>query len=141
MKKFYSFFTVLISIVVLSTSFSCSSSDDDSTSALQSNMYGTWRITSIVKDNGTTIDVTTYPGSNIISPTCATFRSDGTYSGSGEFGTGSGTYKVSGNTIYTYVNGEEYLKYEVPSYTRTTCKLKMEMPGSTETLTFICTKQ
>ena len=41
--------------------------------------------------------------------TYATFNSDGTYNGRGYFGNGSGTYKISGNTIICYIEGEEYL--------------------------------
>jgi hypothetical protein len=139
MKKIYSFLMLFVSVTMLSLCVSCSSDDEDS--PLQSKICGTWRITAIYKDSGTPIDVTTYPGNILMSPTYATFNEDGTYYGKGYFGTGYGTYKISGTNIYTYVGGEEYIHYEVLDYTDTTCKLKIEMTGSTKTLTVKCTKQ
>jgi len=43
--------------------------------------------------------------------------------GDGAFGTGSGTYKIKGKTIETYVGGELYLKYNVKEMTGTTAEL------------------
>lgn len=61
--------------------------------------------------------------------TYASFKSDGTYYGSGYFGTGSGTWSIRGNTVNTYVGGELYASYEIISVTSTTSELKMSMDG------------
>ena len=62
------------------------------------------------------------------------FNSDGTYSGRGYFGNGSGTYTAKGKTIITYVNGKEYLRYEVKSLSNNIAELSMTVDGSGETL-------
>jgi hypothetical protein len=54
---------------------------------------------------------------------------DGTYYGSGYFGTGSGTWSIKGNTVNTYVGGKLYASYEIISVTSTTSELKMSMDG------------
>lgn len=59
--------------------------------------------------------------------TYASFKSDGTYYGSGYFGTGSGTWSIKGNTVNTYVGGKLYASYEIISVTSTTSELKMSM--------------
>ena len=73
--------------------------------------------------------------------TSATFNSDGTYSGSGYFGNGSGTYTAKGNTITTFVSGQVYIVYTVLSLNGSTAELKMTMPGSDETLWIKCVKR
>ena len=85
-------------------------------------LYGKWNVTDIRLDNGW-IDITVYPytkfGMQI------TFYSDGTFYGSGYFGNGSGTYEAEGNIIQTYLNGEEYFRYQVKSLSNTKAELTM----------------
>ena len=71
--------------------------------------------------------------------TYATFKSDGTYYGSGYFGNGSGTWSIKGNTVNTYVGGELYASYEIISVTSTTSELKMSMDG--ESIWIKCKKE
>jgi hypothetical protein len=97
-------------------------------------LYGTWRVTEIQQKDGSFLDVTTSVAEMVFEPTYATFNENGTYSGRGEFGTGSGTYKAEGNTIYTYVEGVEYLRYEVKSLSGEKCHLVMKEQGSSSTL-------
>ena len=117
MKK-YLFF--LLALVVTSLAFvSCSDDDDDN--QYNSAIVGTWKITAVK---------TSQSGSYIGWPfetTYASFKSDGTYYGSGYFGTGSGKWSIKGNTINTYVGGELYVSYEIISVTSTTSELKMSM--------------
>lgn len=43
----------------------------------------------------------------------AAFRADGTYTGTGYFGDGDGTYRAEDSTVITYVDGKEYLRYRI----------------------------
>ncbi len=54
-----------------------------------------------------------------------TFHDDGTYYGTGYFGNGSGTYTINDNTIFTYVNGAEYYRYDIYSVSGNEAHLKM----------------
>jgi len=91
---------------------SCSKDDEDDFAYPMEQLYGKWKATEL-KIDGSWYDVTRYPytrfGMNI------TFYEDGTFYGSGYLGNGSGTYKVSGKTITTYVSGKEYAVYTVNS--------------------------
>lgn len=57
------------------------------------------------------------------------FKSDGTFYGKGYLGNGSGTYKATGNTIVTYLDGEEYIRYTVKSLSGDDAELTMSMDG------------
>lgn len=119
-------------------------SDDNSATGFNydlETLYGTWRITEVQQQDGSFFDVTTSIAELVFEPTYATFNADGTYSGRGAFGTGSGTYKAEGNTIYTYIGGVEYLRYEVKSLSGDKCHLIMAESGSSATLEIKCTKQ
>lgn len=126
MRKFKSFIPLVLMTFVLSVTItSCSNDDADNvSSALQSEICGTWRLTSIVNDDGTLTDLTTFRGEYLFKPTYAKFNSDGTYSGWGYFGNGSGTYQVKGYTVYTYVDGKEYLKYQIINVSETPANSK-----------------
>ena len=93
-------------------------------------LIGTWRITHVENKNGEMLDVTTEIAEKVFSPTYATFNSDGTYSGKGSFGNGTGTFKASGNTITCYIGNTEYMKLDVLSLDGTQCELKMHKAGS-----------
>ena len=123
---------LLLTLVVATVAFvSCSNDDDDN--QYNSDLVGTWKITEVK---------TSQSGSYIAWPfktTYATFKSDGTYYGSGYFGNGSGTWSIKGNTVNTYVGGELYASYEIISVTSTTSELKMSMDG--ESIWIKCKKE
>ncbi len=101
--------------------FLTSCSKDDFNYPMET-LYGTWDGTAVYV-NGHWIDITdSYYKSFQFS---ITFYSDGEYYGRGFFGNGSGTYKATGNTITTYVNGEIYLTYEIKSLTNNKAELTM----------------
>ncbi len=141
MKKI-KFLGLLLLMVVSATSFiACSSDDNDNNSELASTIVGKWRIIQVEQKDGSMFDVTSSIAERVFEPTYATFISDGTYSGSGYFGNGYGTYKVNGNKVYTYVNGEEYIIYTAESFTSTRATLVMSLRGSTATIRVIVAKQ
>lgn len=115
---------------------SCSKDDEDDFAYPMEQLYGKWKATEL-KVDGRWYDVTKYPytrfGMNI------TFYEDGTFYGSGYLGNGSGTYKVSGKTITTYVSGKEYAVYTVNSLNSSKADLTLRM-GS-ESLQMIAEKQ
>lgn len=134
MKKIILLFAVLV--VAFS---SCSKDDDDNSFKYDINtLVGKWRITNVQLEDGW-LDVTTAMGESVFDPTYATFNSDGTYIGKGEFGNGSGTYKAENSTIICYVEKQEYARYEVISLTGTECQLKMIADG--ESLNIKCKKE
>ena len=122
----------MLTLVVATVAFvSCSNDDDDN--QYNSDIVGTWKITEVkTSQSGSYID---WP----FKTTYATFKSDGTYYGSGYFGNGSGTWSIKGNTVNTYVGGELYASYEIISVTSTTSELKMSMDG--ESIWIKCKKE
>lgn len=97
-----------------------SCSDDENETKFDydiSMIYGTWVIQEIEID-GVWIDWR-------LDKTSATFNPDGTYYGRGEYGNGRGTYIAEGKTITCYVDGEEYLKYDIIDLTDGFCELRM----------------
>lgn len=116
----------------------CTTEDEKSFDYDLNLLYGKWRVTEINASGGW-IDVTTYPGNSEMEPTYATFNSNGTYSGSGAFGSGAGTYSAVGSTVITYIEGKEFMRYEVISLTSSRCELMMK-EGKTS-LRMRCQKQ
>lgn len=115
MKKYL--FLVLTLVVTSFAFISCSSDDDDN--QYDNAIVGTWKLTQVkTSQSESYMD---WP----FKSTYASFQSDGTYYGSGYFGTGSGTWSIKGNTVKTYVDGELYVTYEILSLTSTTSELKM----------------
>lgn len=110
---------------------SCDKNDDPTLE----DIVGTWKLTEVSTNDGVSFSFWT------LQTTTATFNENGTYSGKGYFGNGSGTWKQSGKTIITYVDGSEYLRYEVKELTSTTCTLVISMTGSDSTLWIKCVKQ
>ena len=104
-------------------------------------LYGTWRITHVEQKDGTMFDVTTPIAEKVFKPTYATFNTDGTYSGRGALGAGKGTYKAQGKTITCYVDGKEFLKYDVLSLSGKECELKVYQTGSSSSVRIRCKKQ
>ncbi len=119
-----------ISFVMLLATFftlcvtSCSKDDDDSFAYPMEQLYGNWKAVEINVD-GKWYNVTKYPytrfGMDI------TFYEGGNFYGSGYLGNGSGTYKVSGKTITTYVSGKEYAVYTVNSLNGNEADLTLRM--------------
>ncbi|MCM1169287.1 MAG: hypothetical protein NC324_05055 [Bacteroides sp.] len=85
-------------------------------------VYGKWKGTAVKVKSGW-VDITSPLFSDLAFS--ITFHSNGKYYGEGYFGTGWGTYKAIGNTIYTYVDGEDYYRYEVKSWTGKSAELTM----------------
>lgn len=87
-------------LVVASFVFVSCSDDGDDNNQYNAAIVGTWKVT----------EVKTSQSGNYISwpfkTTYASFNGDGTYYGSGYFGTGSGTWSIKGNTVNTYVGSE-----------------------------------
>lgn len=128
MKKFLSM-TLLFTAMFLTLS-SCSKDDDDFDYPMDT-LYGTWEGISINID-GSWTDITEYPFTKFAFS--IKFNSDGTYTGKGYFGNGSGTYTAKGKTIITYVDGKEYLRYDIKSLTNNVAELSMTVEGSGESL-------
>ena len=123
---------LLLTLVVVTVAFVSCSNDDDY-NQYNSDIVGTWKITEFkMSQSGSYID---WP----FKTTYATFKSDGTYYGSGYFGNGSGTWSIKGNTLNTYVGGELYASYEIITVTSTTSELKMSMDG--ESIWIKCKKE
>jgi len=119
MKKFL--FILLAVILSALTITSCSKDDNDE---IDDAIVGTWKLTEVkMNETGSYI---TWP----FKTTYASFKSDGTYYGSGYFGTGNGTWSKKGKTVNTYVNGKLYVSYEVLSVSSTDAELKMTMDDS-----------
>lgn len=136
MKKM--FFLALVALL----SVACSKSDDNPTTNFPlENLYGTWRITEVEQSDGTMFNVTSDLAEAYFEPTYATFNKDNTFSGRGYFGSGSGTYKAEGSFITCYVEGVEFLKYEIEGFSNTECVLKIHKKGSSKTIKVKCTKQ
>lgn len=129
MKKVFLLSVLLIGFVFAFTS--CSKEDDPKFDYPMETLYGNWEGTGIYVD-GDWIDPTNWLYTKFAFS--IKFNSDGTYSGKGYFGNGSGTYKAEGNVIYTYVDGKEYAKYTVKSLSNNKAELTMSMEGSNETL-------
>lgn len=110
---------------------SCSKDDDPKFDYPMETLYGTWEGTGINVD-GKWIDPTDWLYTKFAFS--IKFNSDGTYSGKGYFGNGSGTYKAEGNMIYTYISGKEYARYTVKSLSNNKAELIMSVEGSSETL-------
>lgn len=126
--KFITFF--IVGLLYLGFQ-SCSSGNDEPTI---NDIVGTWKLTEVSTNNGASFSSWT------LQTTTATFNGNGTYFGKGYFGTGSGTWKQSGKMITTYVDGSEYIRYEVKELTSSTCTLVMSMKGSDSTIWGKCVK-
>ena len=137
MKKYLFNLMALMMVAVVSSIVSSCSKDDDGNdfNYPKESLYGTWKISEVkMSESGSYVS---WP----MKATTATFNSDGTYSGSGYFGNGSGTYTAKGNTITTYVSGKVYIVYTVLSLNGSTAELKMTKPGSDEVLWIKCVKR
>lgn len=92
-----------------------------------SQIIGTWEATQC-KVDGEWINIPSYSDLSIT----MTFYDDGRYYGKSDiFGTGWGTYKLSGNTIRTYIDGELLYTYYIKSLTNTFAEISMSNGKST----------
>ena len=138
MKKNYLQMLVVLMTAILSVGIMSCSKDDDGGSSFNypiEDLYGTWKISQMK-----TSESSSYKNW-ILTTTTATFYSNGTYSGHGYFGNGSGTYTAKGNTITTFVEGQVYITYTVLSLSGSTVELKLSQPGSSSVLGVKCVKQ
>ena len=134
--KYFSFLmTIMVAISLCIAIQSCSKEDDEKFNYPLETLYGTWEINEVkTSESGS---YTTWR----LKTTTATFNNDGSYSGRGYFGNGSGTYKAVDNTITTYVNEKVYIVYTVLSLTGSTAELKMSQPNSDKFLWIKCVKR
>lgn len=124
MKKIlFMLFAVLLSAM---TVVSCSKDDSDKIeNAIDDEIVGTWKLTDVKTSE--TGSYSTWP----YAETYASFKSDGTYYGSGWFGTGKGTWTKKGKIISTFVDGQLYFTYEVISISSSYAELKMSIEDTT----------
>jgi hypothetical protein len=93
-------------------------------------VFGTWYATEIDGEPWTRVR------------TIDTFYKDGRYYGEGYYGTGWGTYKLSGKTVTCYVGGEVYMAYTVTQLDETTFKAITHAPRDpAQTFTLTCKKE
>jgi uncharacterized protein YxeA len=98
-------------------------------------VYGKWRVTHVKSEIGEDyLDVTTSVVEQYFEPTYITFNKNGSYSGSGFFGSGSGTFKAEGKSITTYIDGEIYLVYTVISFSNSNFEVIMSSPEEATTM-------
>lgn len=122
MKKSFLMWIFLFTIIVSHSS--CSNDDESKFDYPMETLYGKWMGTAI-EVKGKWIDITHYPYIKYLFG--INFTSDGEYIGVGYFGNGRGNYEAIGNTIYTYVDGEEYARYVVKRLTDNEAELTMYM--------------
>ena len=126
MKKTLKLLVLLPLLCGLSVISGCNK-DDDKFNWPMETLHGTWDGTHVKSEaTGNWVDITGTPSLRF----SIRFNPDGTYSGSGAFGTGNGTYTAKGNTIITYVGGQEYARYIVRTLTGTNAELTMHMGTS-----------
>ena len=90
----------------------------NSTDKLKSEMIGTWSISKVMIDGEWVSNPKMKAG--------LTFYEDGTYYGSGSFGNGEGTYEIKDNCIITYVDGDEYIRFDIKKVDETSASLIMK---------------
>ena len=73
----------------------------------RSDIIGCWKVVQAKYDESATMTEWTYED------TYAIFLENGQYHGEGHFGTGDGTYSISGNTITAKIDNEPYIVYDV----------------------------
>lgn len=120
----------LLALICAFTFTSCSKDDDNSSFDYSlETLYGTWdgiAIKTTTESNW--MDITKYPYTKF--EFGIKFNKDNTYYGFGYFGNGSGTYTAIGKRITTYIDGEEYLYYDVRLLSSTEAEATMRKKGS-----------
>lgn len=116
MKKLLCFMLLCATTCI---SFSSCSKDDDGIS--KNKIIGTWDAKQVKVDS----DWITIPSNSRFSMSI-TFYEDGIYYGKSDiFGTGYGAYKISGNSIKTYIDEEYLYTYRINSITDSTAEVTM----------------
>lgn len=136
MKTFRFIGMALFAVLMCVNFASCSDSDEDEfelTGPYATKIIGTWEITHL-GDGRVWI-----PWTN--TRTTATFNSDGTYSGRGYFGTGTGRFELSNSHITCYIEGEVFMQYDIVSVEGDVAVLTMYPESSSDKLTIKCEKQ
>ena len=120
MKKFWILLLCIASIVFVS----CEKDEDNTFSTNQ--IIGTWATTQGYV-GGEWIDIPSF--SDMYAT--MTFYEDGRYYGDNElFGSGWGTYTLSGNTLTTYFEGRLFYTYTIKSLTDTSAEVTMAYKGA-----------
>lgn len=133
MKKFL----LLCVAIIAAVTFAGCDKDDEPGFKYGDAIFGTWDLTHIKQNDGSWLDISS-PVFNKFHAS-ATFNTDGTYSGSGYFGTGSGTYKANGVTIICYMGKTEYARYKIHSLSGHIAEMTMTMEG--ESIDIKCLKR
>lgn len=121
MKKLFSM--MLVMALAMCSFTSCSEDEESKFDYPMETLYGTWEATHVrFSATGNWSSLSYWDSKYQFS---ATFYRDGKYYGRGYFGTGSGTYEASGNTITTYVDGKEYYIYNVLSLSSNDAHVRM----------------
>lgn len=137
MKKYLVLFLAVVTLLCVG----CKKDDEPDFNYNLEQIYGKWRITALLQEDGSWFNVTSSFAEKYFEPTYATFYENGKYYGSGFFGDGWGTWKAKGNTLYTYVDGDEYLQYEIVSLEGINAHLIIREEGSSSTIEIKCVKQ
>ncbi len=126
----------LFAMIIALNAQSCGSDNDNNEpdQPTKNDIVGTWKLYAISTDDGASFS--NWP----FETTSATFKGDGSYSGKGYFGNGSGTWKQNGKTVITYVKGEEFYRYAINSLTSSTCTLTMSQESSKASILVKCVK-
>ena len=127
MKKI-SYVMLLLAMLSLCVT-SCSKDDDVDLGTFdypKDELFGKWNASTIhVKGSLRWIIVEDYPRYKM----SITFNSDGTFSGEGYLGNGSGTYRLFGKTITTYIDGKVYITYTVNDLSSGVANITATMGG------------
>lgn len=119
----------LLALICAFTFSSCSKDNDNlSFNYPLETLYGTWDGVALRTDETGWMDITKYPYTKF--KFGIKFNSDKSYYGFGYFGDGSGTYTAIGKRITTYIDGKEYLYYEIKSLSSTEAEATMRKAGS-----------
>lgn len=124
------FLPILTMVLFVGFLASCSKKNDDVKPKFNYDLnilYGRWHVTHIkTEPTENYISVVGSIQEAIFPPTYITFSSDGTFSGAGAFGYGSGKYKAEGNTITTTVDGQPYNTYQVLSLSGSNAEIQIK---------------
>ena len=132
MKKVFSMMSLLVMLNFCMTSCSKDEIDLGSFDYPTNELFGTWKASVIhVKGSLKLIIVEDYPKYKM----SITFNSDGTFSGEGYLGNGSGTYRLYGKTITTYIDGKVYATYTVNSLSSSVADITLTMGGESIDMT------
>ena len=119
---------ILLALAIMPLFFVACSSDDDIPSSGNfdyslDHLYGEWRVTDVEAIG--TIDLTKPQNELYVTPTYLKFEKDGSLTGEGVLGEGTGKYSTKSKTIYTSL-GKKKINLEVTSLNATTAKVKLD---------------